>query len=369
MKADVRRRLKQVRPHDAAKILTRSRYWTVDFLEPYLERCDAVAFERPADGYRLAQHAPALAGLIQDYRDEIHRRSLRVRAGVVFASASFRAGEMTEARGQYQRVVAILDEGPVDMVDKVQYLLRFTNYRKSILGPGNPEPFRILEEVFGYIDELGAPILHATALLLRGSLFWHADKHHSAAADWAQAISLAQPIKREPKADRLVIGALCCLGRVLAENALGTADYHRTLSLITATKSRMKRGRMNAVKAKLLWVEATLNRRLFQLYGEDEHLTAAQSLLTRARDAFQSLQLPEEFVLASLELGFAFKISGQQQELRCLYEETEQCFAELSSDIVLMETLDAWGRSPRGGDLEQLLEAAARRLFSEARAA
>ena len=60
-----RERIRYVRPEIAGKVLGHDRYWTVQFLDLYLERCDETAFDVPSDAYLLAQHLPEVARRIR----------------------------------------------------------------------------------------------------------------------------------------------------------------------------------------------------------------------------------------------------------------------------------------------------------------
>lgn len=114
-----RRRLRRVTPDNAGKVVSSDIYWTVPFLELYLEKCDAVAFEAPAEAYKLAFHAPSLADLIGvgnragEYATEREKLSHQIRARCVLGSACFRIGKNDDATRAYAQAQDLLSCGEV----------------------------------------------------------------------------------------------------------------------------------------------------------------------------------------------------------------------------------------------------------------
>ncbi|MEO1088866.1 MAG: hypothetical protein AAFY88_31955, partial [Acidobacteriota bacterium] len=89
-------------------------YWTVPFLELFLERCDSLAYESPRAALALASHAPQLSRRVPvdrgtgSYRSPRERYAFEVRATTVLASLCRAAGEYLEAERHYADAFSIV---------------------------------------------------------------------------------------------------------------------------------------------------------------------------------------------------------------------------------------------------------------------
>ena len=356
-----RRLISRVSPDNAGKVVSSDIYWTVPFLDLFLEKCDAVAFENPAEAYKLAFHAPSLAHWIGvgerpgEYVDEKEKRSYRARASAIFASTCFRIGEVGEARAGYGRAEALLEEGPTSRGAQADFLMRWGNFKTRTKPPGDAEALEHFNRALEMLTEIDSPAI-AYGLVLRGTWHWSSKLSKEAAADYALALSLATKYKSSSIANRASIAALGNLAVLLTENQLLSMDHDRALALITQARKRLASQRLSAVKAKLFWVEGTLNRKL--------HLDrAAQRFLGKARDAFRDLRMPEEFILASLELGLMFQ-GGQESRLDTLRRSTIETLSSLSSDPALIDLGESWPVAPSASSLAAFHQAAASNLLA-----
>lgn len=352
-----RRRIRSITPENAGKVISRDIYWSVPFLELYLEKCDAVAFERPADAFRIAHHAPGLADWIGigrrqgEYPTEDVKRSYRIRARSVFASTCFRIGQIAEARTQYENARLLLEARDADGDDmryaKADFLMRWGNFHTKTRERGDDEGLRLLNEALELLTELQAPDLSA-GLTLRGSWFWYAGQNQRAAIDWAQALSIASKHPNNAPSRRILIAALGNLSLLLAQTTLYVLDQDRVLALIHQARKRLASQHLSAIKAKLHWIEGTLNRRL-QLDR------AALRLLEKARDGFRELKMPEEYLIVSLEK--AIILESQGDALDVLREEVTETLSELHAEQALLEIASGWCRQATRGCLAQALQA------------
>ena len=357
-----RRLIGRVTPENAGKVVSSDIYWTVPFLDLFLEKCDAVAFEQPAEAYKLAFHAPSLAHWIRvgdepgEYVDEREKRSYRARANAIFGSTCFRIGEVGEAQVSYERAKALLEEGPADREAQADFLMRWGNFKTRTKPQGDAEALEHLNGALEILTETGSPAI-SYGLVLRGTWHWSSNLAREAAADYALALSLATQYRGSSIASRASIAALGNLAVLLAENELLSMDHDRALALIAQARKRLSSQRLSAVKAKLFWIEGTLNRKL-------HFEPAARRLLEKARAAFRELQMPEEFILVSLEIGLLLQTERDENGLHSLRRNTIETLPSLSNDPDLISLGESWPAEATESSLAAFHQAAASSLLA-----
>ena len=346
-----RERMRLVSPENAGKVLSADIYWTVPFLELYLERCDEIAFEDPRQAHLLARHAPGLAALIGvgarpgEYAGEMQKRSFRVHALAVHAGICRRIGELSEATRQYRLAFDLLDAGAI--LPRAEAELRA---RHALL---LHQVQRLEESIVGYtraldlLTQIGDPAGKAQVLVLRAGWYWTQQDPTKASLDLAESFAEAAKAISDPRAERAVTTACKNMALLLSERPLSLSAYSRAAALIEAARKRTSRSRTSLIKMKILWIEASINRAL-------HFAPHAYRLLSRARDGFKRLAVPDFFAIASLEMAAMLLEDGDFESLDQLRKDTVTSLNAMTEDALFLNALGQWSSRPSDRSLNAI---------------
>jgi len=104
----------------------------------------------------------------------------------------------------------------------------------------------------------------------------------------------------------------------------------------------------------LYWIEATLNqKRHFE--------PKAIRLLEKARTSFFELQMPQEFLLTSLEIAMIHRESSADFKLELLRRQTLSDLQKIAKDPALLETIKHWSEDVSRSDLIEIHQTASMR--------
>lgn len=353
-----RRRIQLITPENARKVLAKDIYWSREFLQLFLDRCDETAFEDPHAGLRLAEIAPDLVRCIRigeqpgEFASPMDKRSSEVYARAVFGSALRRAEELTLAAEQYQKAFSLLDSGPITPRSEAELLSRF-GFLKSVMGDDRAlECFNRSLKLFAKIDDRPGA---AQVLVLRADWFYRVSTSSSfgyAAKDLAKALSKAAKDPYDIRSKRVVPAALTNLARLLAEGKATSTESIAALPLIKQARKGLKRLPL-PLKLRLLWVEGSLNRALHSPLQ-------AVRLFEKVREGFRGIPLPYEFAVVSLEMAVTLLDEGDWEQLQELRKDTIATVRELTADKpdpIAMDFLSRWTVQSRRENLLEIKQA------------
>ncbi|MEM1177227.1 MAG: hypothetical protein AAGM22_02685 [Acidobacteriota bacterium] len=337
---DARRRLKRVTPQNAAKVTSKDIYWTVPFLELYLERCDSLAFDAPREGLDLALHAPQLARRVPvdrgagTYRSFEVRYSFEVRSIVVLASLYRLVGHYLEAERHYEAAFALTRTQTVSQ-DAQAELIRRHGY--FLLSQRDPLAIPALEDAVqafrGCDDRNGL----ADALVSLGICRCELQSDiPDGLRHFAEALTVLDA--GTVRGQETAMAALANLSHALSLGAT-LAHQDEVRALVKQARAALSTQPRSLLKAKLLWMEGLLYRNL-------HFARHAARLLGRARSMFESMGLPELFALVSLDLAAVLIDDDEMEAFEAVRLETDRKLREATSDPKLLEALGRW-RSER----------------------
>lgn len=325
--------MRYVDPSNAGKVLGRDIYWTVPFLDLFLERCDALAFEVPADAVKVARHAPSLVELIDvgtrdgEFSSHAAKRSYRVYALAVQASTCRRVGQLSEAARLYRTAFEVAREGVLYPRFEAELHYRYGNLLAKSGDAEAPEHFERALLLFEHADDR---VGMGHVLVLRAGWRFLTQDIAGSAADLGQALIEASKGSgtRSQRATQAALGNLMRLESQMTVTAAANAvEWVR--------KTRLGIAGTTLFKANLFWLEGSLCRRL-------QFLPQSIRLLKRAWTAFERLEAPVELAEVALELAITMIEAGEAEAALAVREHTLEAVPALSQDPLLLDAMSLW---------------------------
>ncbi|MDA8017727.1 MAG: hypothetical protein MPN21_09790 [Thermoanaerobaculia bacterium] len=328
--------MRYVAPGTAGKVLTHHRYWTVQFLELYLERCDEIAFDVPADAYLLAQHAPEVARRTRvgpearEFDTPLDKLSGIVMALAVKGSCCRAHEELAEAALCFRRAF----EGVRGRTASTSVMAELHRRYAALLAVGREQETALqhLEQSLTLADQAGDRDAAADGLALRGYLQSEA-RPAEAVLDFIQASRLAD--LRSRRGERTAQAALYNLIATLAMDSVGLRDQETALKLLQGLKDHLKGTPTSVRKMKVLWIEGLILANL----KIDRH---AERQLMKARSGFEKLRQPVDFGVVSMDLAKFHLSRGAEAACRSLASETWDTLKRLGPDPEQLEIIRIW---------------------------
>ena len=349
---DARRRLKRVTCENAVKVTSKDIYWTLPFLELYLERCDSLALDSPHDGLVLANYAPTLASRIPvnrgpgSYASLEERHSYEVRALAVLATLCRVVDRPRDAEHYYRLAFAIVRERPVKRDARAE-LIRRHGY--LLLRQGKPsclESLQLAVDEFRQTDDRNGL---ADALISLGIARYEIQEDVSAGLKlFAEALPVLDASTTRGQESAVV--ALGNLAYAISLERASITDQDEARGFIYQARVSLSSQPRSIFKAKLLWIEGLLFRNLF--FGRH-----AARLLSRARDMFKALGLLKLYTVVSLDLATVLHEEGETKALNDLRHETLNALrrsagSPAAENSQLLEKLEPWRDRPTPEALE-----------------
>ena len=285
-----RRRMSYVTPENCAKVLSRSAYWTRQFLDLYLDRCDEAGSHHPHQGYVLSRQAPELAARIRvgggpgDFSNEPERASARVIALAVAGSCARSFGRFDEAELSL-KWARDLAESTRLTPQAVCELVR----RSAALKCDTAEPDAEIwvDRAVQVAERLENEANLADALVLQG--FFLSAAGRGGSDRLAQGASLAN--LKSLRGRRTFEAAIynMALGAVRSGNPVEAARW------LKRVKKRLARHPASIQKARVVWLEGYFSGELGATrYGIRQ--------LEKVRRRFLDMAALPDFVLCSIDL-------------------------------------------------------------------
>ena len=302
-----RERIRYVKPEIAGKVLGHDRYWTVQFLDLYLERCDETAFDVPRDAYLLAQHLPEVARRIRvgpkarEWDTPLEKMGGIVMALAVKGSCCRACGEFEEARLNYERAFKGLKGRKVSAVAMAELHRRFATLQ---MVQGEEDALEHVEASLSYCEEGRYLPGRATALNLRGIVQRESDPGQSM-ADFVESIRLSD--LRSGRGLRTAESAFHNTLALVADGSVGLRDQEAALKLIHRLKGSLKGTPTSVRKLRTLWLEG-------RLLGNLRIGRHAIRQLSKARIGLLKLGQLVDFAIVSVELAHVHLLESEPEE-------------------------------------------------------
>lgn len=333
LEKEARRRIGWITAENAGRVVTKDIYWTVPFLNLYLDRCDELGMEKPDEGLILALHAPNLSRLIGigersgEYRSKKQKISYEVLSLAVLGSLCRRAGRRDDAERNYSHAFDIVSKESVAPTAEAELCLRY-GYFQTCLGAENAIDYLDRAVRIGQNDSL------AEALNARGHWYANRGEWEPANRDFSSALLAVN--RKSKKSKRTAAAAIVNLAFTIAS---GTLDFDaQTQALECIREARGQIPRLTHTKCRLLWMEGIINRNLL-------FWRPAARLLSRARKGMFQLNEAADYVLVSLDLASVYYLEGEFEKYERLQTSTATAFEEIAGGgVEKQQLLDALGR-------------------------
>lgn len=341
-----RERMRYVKPKIAGKVLGHHRYWTVQFLELYLERCDETAFDRPADAYLLAQHLPEMARRIRvgekagEWDTPLEKMGGIVMALAVKGSCCRASGEVEEAHLCFKRAFDGLGRHKISAVVMSELHRR---YAALLLLARSDEADSHIEKCLRYAESVSYRQGIADALVLRGIRQGEQDPA-GAIRDFIQSARLAD--LKSPRGKRTAAASMQNMGSAIAYGSVALRDQETALRLLSGLKEDLKGTPASPRKLKVLWIEGLLlgNLRI------ERH---SKRQLGKARKGLFELSDIPSFLTASIDMVRLLVEFGDDDEAKAIARDTAEKFERANVDSELLSLLRSWiDRTPSPESIE-----------------
>ncbi|MCG8456132.1 MAG: hypothetical protein MI919_07610 [Holophagales bacterium] len=307
------RRLSYVTPENGEKVFGHDRYWTLAFLQVFLDACRYRCLDVPEEILPLARLAPELAALVrvgddsEDFPSERDRRSWRVFAAAVHGEVARAAGRRAEADRAFRRAYALCGEGPVLAVAAADLALRQAALQAEEGSSEAPPTLERALELFRHPvvgRQAGSREGLAEALLLRAA--FRASVGEAGMIDAAEAAYRAGPGKGRP--GRVLAVAV---HRVFQETGARhvQAEHHQTaLALLHRIRRRHFSHAVRSMpKMRLFWTEG----RVLSTLGITR---MAVRRLEAACQGFERLGAGWEVAAVNFDLAISLVMEGSEAE-------------------------------------------------------
>lgn len=342
-----RERIRYVKPEIAGKVLGHDRYWTVQFLDLYLERCDETAFDVPRDAYLLAQHLPEVARRIRvgpkarDWDTPLEKMGGIVMALAVKGSCCRAVDEIAEAELCFDRAFKGLGNHQPSPVVMAELHRR---YAALLLMKRSSGVEKHIDHCLEYSEEASYKPGVADALTLRGVVNAQADPAQ-AVQDFLQATRLAD--LKSPRGERTAKAAMHNVSYAVAYGSVGLRDQETALRLLVRLKNELKGTPTSVRKLKVLWIEGLIlgNLRI------ERH---AKRQLSKARRGLLSIGDVGSYLVVSIDLYRSLIEFGDEEEAREIALDTLSQAEAHNQDPELLARLRRWVEEKPA--LEKLIE-------------
>lgn len=337
---DAKRRIHIVTPENAVKVLSKDIYWTVPFLQLYLDRCEVIGAEEPDRGLLMATHGPELARRIAtgdrpgSFANRKERASYLVMTLAMLAGMNRRSGKMSEARGVYAHAFEIVESEDVSQYARADLLWRFGRLQSATDSEAALDSLNESASIFMKIKDRNGL---ARALMGRASVYCREGKWSMGATELRRVCDTAD--------EKTIIGRLALDAAVLnlsfavANGGVSLDVQSDILKFLAAIRARLAPKRFSHTRARLYWMEGLLHRNL-------HFLNQAERVLERARRSFIKLGDCYDFVLVTIDLAQLLMTDGEVERYEQLQLDTIAALKEMAAPEDLEEALTQWRRRP-----------------------
>lgn len=338
-----KRLLREVRGRTSL-LLERPKYWDLTVLRLFLDHCDAVLFDDPKAGFKLAEVAPRLARLIPERSpaawqlcatasEKQHHRELLVRSYAILGGGHRAAGRFQQAENAYDEACRICDSHPVSSTARANLYKRFGRLRSA--QKRSSEALDLIEfaiEVYREQDQT----YFADALLMKGYVLVEAGRSAEAIPFFSKALSLIKPkLSASLRVKNTFHSAVHNLATAIADGCCSANDITIALSYVAQAKKFFARKASCINKHKLAWVEGRLVAKL----GSTR---LAERRFRGALKQFLKLGAPVEAALVGLDLALIYHQHQEWQELEALSTEIYTRFRDLGGGMEGLAALRLW---------------------------
>ena len=347
-----RRRLSYIDPQNCGKVLAKPAYWTVEFLELYLDRCDELAFHTPADGWALGQHAATLAGRIRadggpsEFADDNAKRSARVIAASVQGSCARANAKLADAERWFRFSGSLAAEGKITPRAFCEFLRRSAALKACLYTEDAEESLIQAVKTAERFEE--KPNL-ADALVCMG--MYYGTQKRGGVELLARGLALADP--KTPRGRRTLQGAVINM----AKGSIRAGDFESAAAWLKTAKRGLARLETSLQKLRVSWLEAYFSGML----GSTRYATRN---LEKIRHQFLTLESSADYLLCTFDLIEILLNEGADQEIREILAEIK---TDEAQDIEgpLMAEIHSWYSEPAMADRQKMKIVLANKLQAQ----
>ncbi|MEM9557255.1 MAG: hypothetical protein AAGC60_23555 [Acidobacteriota bacterium] len=290
-----RERLRLVTPQNAGKVLRHCRYWSRQFVELLMARCDDLGRSRPDEAALIAEHLPALVSRVrlddspESYPHKTAKRSALAMAHVLRDHYSQKIGHRDFVEEDEEALGRLLQLG----LEGYVLAERLKRQAIPVFLSGDPSrALRMLSEAIELATPNHPRILHE-ALSLRGMLRQQA-LNESALEDFSAALLLVET--GGTRGSALFLEAALTMDYDLVRFDADSSTLQSVGGMLKSLRKRWAPRTRCRAKAWLFWLSGTVFARL----AIDRY---AHRLLTRALDWMSDVGRPFECSMLRLDLA------------------------------------------------------------------
>ena len=333
-------RLLREAAEDPRKLLTRKKFWKLEFWPYYLRCCDDLLYAEPHKGLALTRPAPALASRIDEVTSGANGADLMLLAYSYLGGAYRRCDDYDRAEEAFTRAQGYKESAsPKALAEHLRRLayLRMVQRR--------PEAFRLIGEAIA-IHKCGSLVYrHALGecLLCRGHVYYTFNQPGKSLEDLSAALNHVS-IKIDPKTYYSALHNLAGWAvdhGTEEELRAALANLRPALTLLNACWTR------RYAKLKLRWLIGVVEARL----GAQGR---AELIYLEVRSGLVDLELGYEVGMLQVDLALLYLAQGRRAELEALVGETVRILHRLGVEPKAREALAVWRRC--GSMTEDLLK-------------
>ncbi len=333
-------------------LLTRKKFWRLDFWPHYLRLCEDTLSADPKAGLLLSQPAPHLAAILcKSHPTEVNAADLMILAFSQVGGAYRRNEDLLTAEATFAE--AGKHTASASPLVLAQYLERFARLR---VVQGDPECFSLIDEALGIYKRGNLVDRHGigVCLVCRGMAHIQFGQPARSFDDWTAALSHVE-MTIDPKPWYAAVHNLA-----IWAVEYGTDEQIRIARTNLTPASRLLKSFYSRkfAKLKFRWVAALLDGRL----GAEGH---AEFEFLEVRDGLVALALPLETGWLSTDLARLYLKQGRYKDLELLRETTFAIFRGLDAEDKVKEAMDLWRDAETVDD--DLLKRIRESLYKEAK--
>ena len=347
------KRLLRELPEDPASVLRRSRtYADATFLPLFFNHLAGLIFDDPQGALKWASIAPALAQEVPRGGGTEARREHRdrlVKAWALAADGQRACGHHEESDRAFAEALALMDSGAVSPAVRSEISLCRAYLRacQKRLEEALELSVQAEREVRAETEKEA----HTLAKACRGYVLNELRRFPEAIEVLGEILSSIDP-RESPTFERLHLAAMTNLAYAITSSSR-RADQTAALRYVRRARELVKGGRRFVPRYRLLWVEGLV-------WAALGYHARAETALKIAHEGFETLRMPYETALLSLDLGALYAVHEEWDKLAPLAVKTFQQFHVLAADTQAIAALSLWADAVKARRLTDEITSAAR---------
>lgn len=307
-------------PKDLPKVQEKRIYRCENFIDLFIDKCDALAFQDFQTGLEMAETALRLVEETADSSADLTVRALIFLAGAYRQLRNFKTAEQL-----FQRALSI----PVGKQRRAYLYCRISNLRTD--QKHFSEAFDLLEKALAIYEEAREESQYGMAVFYRGYTHLESGNLEKAFDDFSLSLCFINP------KEQAVVHycAIHNLAYIVGLTAISPADLDLALKHLAKARRMIKSGIKSIPRLKLKWLEGVILTKF-----------ASGNLVERvfksARRGFVKAGAIADAACVSLDLGVLYRDQRRWEELEALAGETYELLQGQLADVEALGALRLW---------------------------